>query len=203
MGTNKIKKTILQQYNEKQNDWSVLYPKTSGDMVVGRVDNSLKFDGKTSDKFMPSTFSSFLEIKDTDNKPQGLAANRLIVSNDYKNDEQKVSVNQAFIKGKLFVLNGQEVATQADINKMINKTITNVLASKVNAAVTADKLSTSPTINDVVFDGSKNINIQMFIISSIAPTDTTKLWIDATNSTINFYNNGKWNPCTAVWDEDK
>ena len=72
-------------------------------MVVGRVDNSLKFDGKTSDKFMPSTFSSFLEIKDTDNKPQGLAANRLIVSNDYKNDEQKVSANQAFIKGKRFI----------------------------------------------------------------------------------------------------
>ena len=202
MGTNKIDKIILQQYNDKTNAWTVLYPKTSGDMVSGRVDDSLKFNGLTTDKFMPSTFSSFLEVIDENKTPQGLAANRIVVSTDYVNDEAKVTANQMFVKGKLFVLNGQEVATQNDVDKMISKTTTNILASKVNASRLADKLSAAPTINDVVFDGTKNINIQMYVVSNTPPTNTSKLWIDG-DGVVNYYYNNKWNPCTAVWDEDK
>lgn len=202
MATNKLKKITLKEYNDKANTWTVLYPMTSGDMVKGIVSNSLRLNGKTDDKFMPSTFSSYLEVKTPDGKPAGCCTGKLVVSNDYVNDALKISDTQAFIKGKLFVLNGQEVATQNDVDKMVSRTTSNILASKVNASRLADKLSASPTINDIVFDGTKNINIQCFIVSSTAPTNTSKLWIDS-DSVIRYYYNNKWNPCTAVWDEDK
>lgn len=202
MATNKLKKITLKQYNDKTNSWTVLYPMTSGDMVKGMVDNSNKLNGKTSDQYMPSTFSSYMEVKTSDGKPQGICAGKLVISNDYVNDEAKISDTQGYIKGKLFVRNGQEVATQDDLDKMISKTTSNILASKVNASRLADKLSASPTINDVVFDGTQNINIQCYEASNTPPTNTSKLWIDS-DHVIRFYQNNTWNPCTAVFDEDK
>ena len=52
MASYKAKKITLREFNNTNKQWEILYPQTTGDMVVGRVENSRLFDGKQQTEFM-------------------------------------------------------------------------------------------------------------------------------------------------------
>ena len=93
----KAKKIILREYNNLNKQWELLYPKTTGDMIEGRVENARLLDGKEPKDFMPSTFSSYMKITDPDNKPQGAIMRGLVVSVDYRRDEVKAMNNSIWV----------------------------------------------------------------------------------------------------------
>ena len=55
-GAYKIQKIVLHDFNNMNKQWAILYPKTSGDMVVGQVSDSKLFDGHPTEDFMPSKY---------------------------------------------------------------------------------------------------------------------------------------------------
>lgn len=119
MASYKAKKITLREFNNTNKQWEILYPQTTGDMVVGRVENSRLFDGKQQTEFMPSSFANPLQIKNPDNKPQMLTTRGIVVSGDYSRDEIKGKANSVWVKGNVYVLNGQyQVATQKYVDEM-------------------------------------------------------------------------------------
>lgn len=197
----KIKKISLKVYDDKTNSWVVLYPQTSADLVSGQVKDSLMLNGKTSDKYMSSVFDDICRILTSDSKSQGISAGKLLISNDYKNDEIKVKNNQLYVKGEAFIKNGKSVATAEDLNNMSTSIINSVNNSKVQNSLSADKLSGSPKINNIIFNGTQDITVPLYTISSTEPTDTSKLWIK-TDGTLNYFYNSKWLPIVGVFADD-
>ena len=223
MAFGKIKKVTLEEFNDLNKTWSPIYPKTSGDMVVGRVENARLLDGRETKDFMPSTFSSNMRVisdlaKQT---PQGMLVRGLVVTSNYNENEPKMMGNSIWVQGTVKVNNGTlEVATKKYVDE-IHGTLTaggyNATDGKNNSktgeiynhlvyrAEKADKLTTPVKINEVSFDGTKDIQIPFYELSDTAPTNKKKLWIKKSTHTIYYYDSSanKWMPTTSVWYEDR
>jgi hypothetical protein len=223
----KAKKIILREFNNTNKQWEILYPQTTGDMVVGRVENSRLFDGKERTEFMPSSFANPLQIKTPDNKPQMMTVRGIVVSGDYNRDEVKGKANSVWVKGNVFVQNGQlQVATKKYVDEVHSLLTTGeydvtdpqspegkknttksgeIYNHLVYRSEKADKLTTGSKINGVQFNGTADIEIPFYQVSVAPPTNKKMLWINESSKTIYFYSpkTQKWMPTTAVWSEDK
>lgn len=64
-----------------------------------------------------------------------------------------------------------------------------------------DSLPTTGTENTLYLMKTSSLNIvQPYIISSSAPSDTTKIWIDSANSNVpKVYNGSSWITLGSVW----
>ena len=229
MAFGKIKKVTLEEFNDLNKTWSPIYPKTSGDMVIGRVENARLFDGRETKDFMPSTFSSNMRVisnlaKET---PQGMLVKGLVVTSNYDKNEVGMAYNSIWVQGTVKVNNGTlEVATQKYVDEIHGQlttgdyTVTDsqsaggkknttqsgeIYNHLVYRAEKADKLTTPVQINEVYFDGTKNIQIPFYEVSENAPANKTKLWIKKSTHTLYYYDSsaGKWMPTTSVWYEDR
>lgn len=229
MATYKVQKILLHTFDDLSKQWKILYPKTSGDMVEGRVENSRMFDGYEVKDFMPSTFTSYMRVIDglTTKNPQGIMARGIVVTNDYDKDEPKAKPNSIWVKGNVFVQNGTlELSTKKYVDELHGTlttgdyTVTDsesaggkknttrsgeIYNHLVYRAEKADKLTTPVHINNVTFDGTKDIEIPMFEVSDTAPKNLKKLWIKASTHTIYYFDtaSNKWLPTTSVWEEEK
>lgn len=222
----KIQKIILHDFNNMNKQWTVLYPKTSGDMVVGQVSDSKLFDGHSTEDFMPSTFSSYMRVEDkqttgttTKKVPQGLLAKELIVAQNYNKMEDWVEKNRSanensiWVKNNVYVEDGKKLlVTKEYVDNVHGQLLGNGLTTQsgeiyhhlVQHAEKADRLTTGALINGVNFDGSANIEIPFCFISNTPPTNTKLLWIKSDTHTICYYDNSQngWVPTTGVWSED-
>ena len=226
MASYKAKKITLREFNNTNKQWEILYPQTTGDMVVGRVENSRLFDGKQQTEFMPSYFANPLQIKNPDNKPQMLTTRGIVVSGDYSRDEIKGKANSIWVKGNVYVLNGQyQVATQKYVDEMHAQLTTGnydvddedsegkknttqsgeIYNHLVYRSEKADRLTTGSKINGVQFNGEDDVEIPFYSVSPSPPSNKKLLWINESSKTIYFFSEQtqKWMPTTAVWSEDK
>ncbi len=229
MASYKVKKIVLHTFNDINKQWSLLYPKTSGDMVEGRVENSRLFDGYETKDFLPSTFSSYMRVvSDLDKQtPQGMMTKGIVVTNDYDKDEAKAKPNSIWVKGNVFVQNGAlELSTKKYVDEIhgllttgdYTTTDSTSAGGKKNTVQSgeiynhlvyrsekADKLTTPVKINSVVFDGTKDVEIPFYEVTDNPPALKSKLWIKASTHTIYYYDTtkSKWMPTTSVWEEEK
>ena len=225
----KIKKIELKEFDDINKKWDIIYPKTSGDMIEGRVENSRLFDGRETSSFMPSTFSSNMRIVSdlTAQTPQGLITKGIVVTSAYDTDEPKFKNNSIWVKGTVYITNGNyEVSTKKyvdEVHGMLTTgdyTVTDSLSpgGKKNTtqsgeiynhlvyrAEKADKLTTPIQINEVTFDGTSSIQIPFYEVSNNPPSNKTKLWIKKDTHTLYYFDSSsnKWMPTTSVWSEDK
>ena len=198
--TLKIRKVTLKAYDGDNHEWVGIYPRTSGDRVVGQVPDSAKLGGQPPSAFMPAySDGAPVRILKSDGKStQGLSCGKLVVSDNPLTDEKRVGAGDAYFAGKLYAQNGRQVATLYDVSTTVSQIESAVVNSKVSAATTADRLTTPVTINGVKFDGSQSISTPVFICSSTPPADITKFWVDD-DHVLNFYANGKWNQIVGAW----
>ena len=225
-GAYKIQKIVLHDFNNMNKQWAILYPKTSGDMVVGQVSDSKLFDGHPTEDFMPSTFSTYMRVVDKKTTssgikkvPQGLLAKEFIVAQNYDKMEDWVEANRGstensiWVKDKVYVENGKkELSTVEYVDDVHGQLLGSgpitqtgeIYNHLVHHSEVADKLTKSVLINGINFDGSKNIDIPFCYISNTPPTNTKLLWIKEDTHTICYYDGLKsaWVPTTSVWSED-
>lgn len=222
MAFGKIKKVTLEEFNDLNKTWSPIYPKTSGDMVIGRVEDARLFDGRETKDFMPSTFSSNMRVISnlTKETPQGMLVKGLVVTSNYNKNESCMKPNSIWVQGNVFVENGKlQLSTKKYVDEIYgaltggttdtsgkNTTKSGEIYNHlVYRAEKADKLTTPVQINEVYFDGTKNIQIPFYEVSENAPANKTKLWIKKSTHTLYYYDSsaGKWMPTTSVWYEDR
>jgi hypothetical protein len=222
----KVQKIILHKFNNTSKLWTILYPKTSGDMVLGQVSDSKLFDGHETKDFMPSTFSSFMRVVDTSHKPQGFLAKKAIFHSDYDYMENYVNVNfpyenSVWVQNEVYVENGlKRLSTREyvdNVHGMLIGTPTLTATGKntstngeiynhlVYRAEEADKLTSPRNINNIPFDGTKDIFVPFYIVSDYPPANKELLWIKASTHVLCYYDKVKknWYPTTAVWQEEK
>ena len=199
----KIQKIILHDFNNMNKQWTILYPKTSGDMVVGQVSDSKLFDGHSTEDFMPSTFSSYMRVEDkqttgttTKKVPQGLLAKELIVAQNYNKMEDWVEKNRSanensiWVKNNVYVENGKKLlATKEYVDNAHGQLLGNGLTTQSG---------------EIYHHLVQHAEIPFCFISNTPPTNTKLLWIKSDTHTICYYDNSKngWVPTTGVWSED-
>lgn len=182
----------INQLNPETNKFEKFYPRTYGYLIKGTVNDSDKLNGKPSSSYMPSTFSSYMEIKGEDKKYKGLICSKLVVGNS--NKITTLADNQCWITGKLYVQNGEEVATKADLNTLL-KDVDSKIASNVEISkhsLTCDKLATPFHINGVECDGSQDINIPTVAVQPTEPTTNKSIWINPIDGNFYYYYKNNW-----------
>lgn len=135
---NKIIKLDLSIFDEPNNSWTFIFPRTSGDMVIGRVGDSAKLGGKDASAFLSNIFDADLEIKDESNNMKGLVSGALVISDDI-DDKTHLNNNDAYIKGKLYIQGGQEVATLDTISDQVEGIALNVMPNVLSDLIQSDR----------------------------------------------------------------
>lgn len=188
----KVKKVVLYRYDAESNSWVAFFPAVDGGNVYGTVEDSNKLGGKDPDKYYSQ--APVIKLTDENGDPSLLITGRVVVSNN-EEDENKAEQGDVFVSGNIYVNDGQRVATMSDVTN-IEARLRNVV---VNQAIEANRLATPVRINKVLFDGSQDITISMFIVSPTAPSDTSKLWVDSSEHTLCYYDGIQWTPIVGVW----
>ena len=116
----KIKKLNLKEYDARNNTWTMLLPRTTGDMVIGRVNNSRKLDGKTADEFMPSKSDEAIILTDTNGETQAIAVQKIVVGEDYSNMLERTQNGELYVQGEAFAENGKKLVTQEYVQHIVS-----------------------------------------------------------------------------------
>ena len=189
----RTRRVILRRFDVTANDWVSFYPRVDGGNVTGTVPNAAKLGGEPPENFMPAKQDA-LRVVNADNQPTLLRAGRMVVST-LASDEARAADGALFVRGSVYANDGQRVATMVDLSDLA----TRMVNTKVNQAVEADRLTTPVKINGVTFDGSTDITVTAYTVSTTPPTDTTRLWIHRTDRTLSYFDGTAWRAVVGVW----
>ena len=189
----RTRRVILRRFDNTVNDWVSFYPRVDGGNVTGTVPNAARFGDQPPEAYMPARQDA-LRVVDDNGQATMLRAGRLVVST-LASDEPRAQENSVFVRGNIYANDGQRVATMVDISDLA----TRMVNTRVNQAVEADRLATPVKINGVTFDGTRDISISGYTVSTTAPADTTRFWVHRTDRTLNYFDGTTWQSIVGVW----
>ncbi len=188
----RTKKVVLQRFDAQANAWVAFYPTVAGESVHGQVADAAALGGRAASAYLAK--NEAIRVADENDQPSLLVAGKAVVSPNAI-DESKADDGELFVAGDIYARNGERVATMNDMTNLEAR-MHNV---KINRAVEADRLAVPVRINGQLFDGTRNVDITMFVISASEPSDTKKLWINSTEHVLSYYDGTTWTPIVGVW----